>query len=152
MAKTYAPNTGTKLVNRVFLAMTRLGVGASYRRVLSVRGRRTGILRSTPVDAIRVGDDRWLVAGYGPASWVSNVRTAGEVTLSRGGRSDASRAVEASPSEAVPVLREYMREVRVTRPYFDATPDATDAEIEAELPRHAVFRLVPFPRAEVEAG
>jgi hypothetical protein len=32
----------------------------------------------------------------------------------------------------------------VTRPYFDATPDSSDAAIAAELPRHAVFRLIPL--------
>ncbi len=36
-----------------------------------------------------------------------------------------------------------MTEVRVTRPYFDAAPDSPDGAIEAELPRHAVFRLIP---------
>jgi hypothetical protein len=36
-----------------------------------------------------------------------------------------------------------MREIRVTRPYFDASPDSADEDVAAELPRHAVFRLVP---------
>jgi hypothetical protein len=36
-----------------------------------------------------------------------------------------------------------MSTVRVTRSYFDARPDSPDAYVEAELPRHAVFRLVP---------
>ena len=139
-------------MDRVFRAMTRLGIGGSYRSVLSVRGRRSGVVRSTPLGAIVSGEDRWLVAAYGEVSWVRNVQAAGEASLSRGGRTEAFRGIEASPSEAVPVLREYIQRIRVARPYFDAMPDSWDAELEAELPRHAVFRLVALTPAEAGAG
>jgi hypothetical protein len=85
----------------------------------------------------------FVVAGYGPASWVANARAAGEVTLSRGGRSERFEVEEAAPAAAVPVLRRYITEIRVTRPYFDAGASSTDEEVAAELSRHAVFRLVP---------
>ena len=143
MAKTYTQNLGTRLVNWVFRTMTRRGWGAAYRQILTVPGRKTGRLYSTPVDVMEVGGDRWLVAAYGPVNWVSNARAAGEVTLSRGGKTDKYRITEASPVEAVPVLRKYLAEVRVVRPYFDAAPDAPDEALEAELPRHPVFQLVP---------
>jgi deazaflavin-dependent oxidoreductase (nitroreductase family) len=125
----------------VFRALTRLGLGASYRHILTVPGRNTGRLYSTPVDVIELDGQRWLVAGYGPASWVANVRAAGEVTLSRGGHSERLDAEEAAPAAAVPVLRKYIREIRVTRAYFDAGPESPDEVVAAELPRHAVFRL-----------
>jgi hypothetical protein len=95
------------------------------------------------VDVIEAGGQRWLVAGYGPANWVLNTRAAGEVTLSRGGRSETYKVEEAAAEDAVPVLRKYIAEIRVTRPYFDATPNASDEAVAAELPRHAVFRLIP---------
>jgi hypothetical protein len=79
---------------------------------------------------------RWLVAGYGPANWVENARAAGQVTLSRGGRTELLAVQDATPGESVPVLRKYMREVRVTRRYFDALPDDHDDVIAAERPRH----------------
>src|SRR6516165_10000064 len=142
MARTYAVGTSTRIVNRIFHLMTQVGLGASYRHILTVRGRRSGQLRSTPVDVMSHEGSRWLVAGYGPANWVANARAAGEVTLSRGGRSESLMVQDASPSEAVPVLRKYMREVRVTRRYFDAHPDDPDDAIAAELPRHPVLKLV----------
>jgi hypothetical protein len=95
---------------------------------------------------MEVGGDRWLVAGYGPANWVRNARAAGEVTLRRGRRMERYRIAETSPAQAVPVLRKYIAEVRVTRPYFDAGPDAPAEALEAELPRHPVLRLVPRAR------
>jgi deazaflavin-dependent oxidoreductase (nitroreductase family) len=143
MAKTYRLNLGARLINAVFRLMTRLGVGASYRHILTVPGRKTGRLYSTPVDAINVAGDRWLVAGYGPASWVRNARAAGEVTLSRGGTSTRFGIEEATAQTATPVLRAYISEIKVTRSYFDADADSSDDLIAAELKRHAVFRLVP---------
>src|SRR6516165_9611763 len=108
MAKTYRLNFGARLINSVFRLMTHLGLGASYRHILTVRGRKTGRLYSTPVDVIEVAGDRWLVAGYGPVSWVRNARASGEVTLSRGGRSEKFGVVEADARTAIPVLRAYI--------------------------------------------
>jgi deazaflavin-dependent oxidoreductase (nitroreductase family) len=144
MAKTYRLGVGARLINRLFGTLTRLGGGASYRHILTVAGRKTGRPYSTPVDVMEAGGHRWLVAGYGPVSWVRNARAAGEVTLTRGGRSERFQVREAGPEEAVPVLRRYMREIRVTRPYFDASPDSPDDVVAAELTRHAVFRLLPL--------
>jgi len=143
MAKTYRRHLGTRLINWWFRTLTKLGIGASYRHILTVRGRKTGRLHSTPVDVIEVGEDRWLVAGYGPANWVLNTRASGEITLSRAGRSETYKVEEAGAEEAIPVLRKYIAEIRVTRPYFDATPSSSDEALAAELSRHAVFRLMP---------
>lgn len=143
MARIYHLGVGSRLINRVFTVLTRLGLGASYRHLLTVRGRKSGRVYSTPVDVMAVGGARWLVAGYGVVNWVHNVRASGTATLSRGGESGAYRVVEATPEDAVPVLREYLRRVRVTAPYFDVTPDSSDEAVAAEVARHPVFRLVP---------
>lgn len=143
MARTYRLNLGTRLVNWIFASMTRAGVGAPYRHILTLRGRRTGRLHSTPVDVIEAAGHRWLVAGYGLSGWALNARAAGEVTLRRGRRSRRYTVAEPRPPDAVPVLRKYMAQIRVTRPYFDAAPDSPDHAINAELPRHPVFELTP---------
>jgi deazaflavin-dependent oxidoreductase (nitroreductase family) len=145
MARTYRRTPATRLINWWFRTLTRLGLGASYRHILTVRGRRSGRPYSTPVDVIETNGGRWLVAGYGPASWVQNARASGEVTLSRGGQTEAFGVEAAAAPEAISVLRTYMAEIRVTRAYFDAVPDSTDEAVAAELPRHAVFRLLPPP-------
>jgi deazaflavin-dependent oxidoreductase (nitroreductase family) len=140
MPKTYRVN---RPINWVFRTLTRLGLGASYRHILTVRGRKTGREYSTPVDVMQVGGQRWLVAGYGPVNWTKNVRASSAATLSRGGRSKRYRAEEAGPPQALPVLRTYMAEVPVTRPYFHAGPDSPDEVVAAEIARHPVFRLTP---------
>jgi deazaflavin-dependent oxidoreductase (nitroreductase family) len=145
MAKIYRRHLATRLINWWFRMLTKLGLAASYRHILTVRGRKTGRPHSTPVDVISVGGERWLVAGYGPANWVLNTRAAGEVTLSRGGRSETCRVEEAGAEDAIPVLRRYIAEIRVTRAYFDAGPSSSDEAVAAELGRHAVFRLIRAP-------
>jgi deazaflavin-dependent oxidoreductase (nitroreductase family) len=145
MAKIYRQNSATRVTNWVFTTLTRLGMGASYRHLLTVRGRKTGQLRTTPVDVMETGGQRWPVAGYGPANWVQNARAAGEVTLSRGAHQRRYAIAEPAPGEAVPVLRKYMSDIRVTRSYFDATPASPDSQIKAELARHPVLRLISRP-------
>lgn len=145
MAKTYRAGTGTRFVNLVFRVMTRLGLGKSYRHVLTVRGRKTGEPRSTPVDVMRDGDRRWLVAAYGVTNWVRNARAAGEVQIARGRYRETLRVAELAPEDSVPVLRRYLREVPITRAYFDVTLDSPDERFAAEAPRHPVFELIPGP-------
>jgi deazaflavin-dependent oxidoreductase (nitroreductase family) len=120
MAKTYRRHLVTRLINRWFRTLTKLGLGASYRQILKVSGRKTGQLHST-LDVLEVGGQRWLVAGYGPANWVLNTRAHGQVTLSRGRHSETYKVEEVGAEDAIPVLRKYIAKIRVTRAYFDAT-------------------------------
>ena len=65
---------------------------------------------------------------------VRQARAAGVVTLERGRHAERFEVHEADSAEAIPVLRQYMVQVPVTRPSFDAAPDASDDQIAAELP------------------
>jgi hypothetical protein len=66
---------------------------------------------------------------------------AGRVELRRGRRRERLIVVELEPDAAVPVLREYYRQGRVTRPFFGVSLESSDAEWLAEAPRHPVFLL-----------
>jgi deazaflavin-dependent oxidoreductase (nitroreductase family) len=152
MAKTYRRHLGTRLINWWLRSLTKLGLGASYRQILTVPGRKTGRPHSTPVDVIEVDGDRWLVAGYGPANWVLNTRAHGEVMLSRGGHSQTYKVEEVEADDAIPVLRKYIAQIRFTRPYFDASANSSDEAVAAELSRHPVFRLIPATLNRHEGG
>ncbi len=142
MAKEYKMNAGQRLANAVMRLMTEHGLGADYRHMLCVRGRATGVLRSTPVDVMEIDGISWLVAPYGEVNWVRNIRAAGgHATLSRGKRTVDLLAEEVTPADAVGVIRTYLRSVPVTRAYWDVTADATDAQIAADGVHHPVFRL-----------
>lgn len=152
MAKSYDLSPATRAINAVFAAMTRAGLGKRYRHILTVRGRKSGQLHSTPVDVMTDGDRRWLVAGYGVVNWVRNIRVAGEATLRRGREQELVRATELDAATSIPILRRYLAEVPVTRPYFDMTTDAPDEIVLAEVPRHPVFEITPVPRPSMDGA
>ena len=130
-------------LNTLVRPLARLGLTGPRTHLLTVPGRSTGRLWSTPVSIVRDGDDRWLVAPYGDRNWVKNARAAGWVELRRGRRRERLAVAELSPSAAVRVLRRYYELGRVTRPFFDVDLSSQDEEWLAEAPRHPVFRLVP---------
>jgi len=141
MAATYRLGLGRRAGNRVVRLLLRLGLMPGPTYLLTVPGRRTGRPMSTPVTLVEEGETRWLVAPYGDVGWVRNTRAAGQITLSRGTRSETLPIRELSPAEAAPVLQRYVTRVPITRPYFDAKPDSPLAAFEAEASRHPVFRL-----------
>jgi hypothetical protein len=142
MAKTYQMNAFTRFGNSMSAAMIKLGLGPAGLHLLRIRGRKTGLLRTTPVNLIEYQGRRWLVAPYGEVAWVRNAREAGQAELLRGRTAERIQLREATAGEAVPVLRSYLRQLKfVVGPYFDVTPSSPDAAFMAEAPRHPVFLL-----------
>jgi hypothetical protein len=68
-------------------------------------------------------------------------RSAGEVSLSRGGKTEILTIHELSPQESAPILKEYVTRESIVRPYFDAQPESGLDAFAAEAPRHPVFLL-----------
>jgi deazaflavin-dependent oxidoreductase (nitroreductase family) len=130
-------------LNALVRPLARLGLAGTRTYLLTVPGRVTGKRWSTPVSIVRMGDERWLVAPYGDRNWVLNARAAGWVELERGRRRERLTVEELPADAAVPVLREYYRRGRVTRPFFDVSLDSPDDDWLAEAPRHPVFALRP---------
>ncbi len=145
MAARYRLGFGRRAGNAVVRALLAFGLGPRSTYLLSVAGRRSGTLRSTPVTLVEEGGRRWLVAPYGDVAWVRNLRAAGRATLSRGGRTEtvATRAI--GPEEAAPVLKWYVTRVPITRPYFDVGPGSDLDAFRAEAPRHPVFAILGPP-------
>ncbi len=141
MAATYRLGLGRRAANRLVRLLLHLGLMPGPTYLLTVPGRRTGRPMSTPITLVEDGGERWLVAPYGDVGWVRNARAAGQVTLSRGGRSETLPIRELSPADAAPVLQRYVTRVPITRPYFDARPDSPLTAFETESPRHPVFVL-----------
>ena len=128
-------------LNAFVRPLARLGLAGRSTFVLTVPGRKSGRLWSTPVSIVRDGDERWLIAPYGERNWVKNARAAGWVELQRGRRRERLAVEEVEAEQAVPVLREYYRRFRVTRPFFDVTLESSDEDWLAEARRHPAFRL-----------
>ena len=81
-ARQNRPGRGRHVEITIMSAFVRAGlVPRSY--LLTTKGRKTGRPRTIPVVPVEQDGRRWLVAPYGPVSWVPIARAAGQVTLSR---------------------------------------------------------------------
>jgi deazaflavin-dependent oxidoreductase (nitroreductase family) len=141
MAREYKPGGFMGLLNGVMKTMLRRGLGPPGVLLLSVKGRRSGRVYETPVSPVTRDSVTYIVSPYGERGWTKNVRVTGELTLGKGKKRPTYRATEVTPTEAVPVLRQYWQEASVTRPYFDVTPASADEAWAAEAGKHPVFRL-----------
>jgi len=142
VAARYQRGLARRGVNGLVRLLLRLGTGPAGTYLLTVAGRRSGALRSTPVTLVEEGKRRWLVAPYGEVAWVRNLRAAGRASLSRGGRAEEIAVREVGVEEAAPVLKIYITRVPITRPFFDVGPESDLDAFRAEAPRHPVFAIV----------
>ena len=141
MAASFEQTRLRRLGNAFISPLARLGLAGQRTHVLTVPGRNTGRPRSTPVQLIVLDGQRWLVAPYGEVDWVKNARAVGAVELTRARKTERVRVDEVGPEEAAPVLRAYLRETSIVKPYFDATADSPVEAFAAEASHHSVFRV-----------
>jgi deazaflavin-dependent oxidoreductase (nitroreductase family) len=139
MARAYHLGFWRRLVNLIIRALLRLGVSPPHTYLLTVHGRKSGRSHSTPATLLEENGNRWLVAPYGEVGWIKNVRAAGRATLTRNRKCETVSIAELSPLDAAPVLKKYISQYPITRPFFDVTPQSSIEDFVAEAPRHPCF-------------
>ncbi|OBF15352.1 DUF385 domain-containing protein [Mycobacterium kubicae] len=135
-----------KPMNKVMMAVQKLGIPTGPAMVLTVPGRKSGRLRSTPMTPFTYDGGLYVVAGYPGADWAANARAAGVGTLSRGRRSKRVRIVELSAAQARPVLRVFPVKVPVGVAFAKRSGmvrHGSPEEFEALAGQLAVFRFDP---------
>ena len=152
MSRHYHLPRWLKPANRIIVALQRVfGLSIGTMHVLTVPGRKSGKLRSTPVSLMRHGKERYVVGGIPGADWVKNVRASGWGILSYRRKSERIRLVELPVEEGAPILREFPRlvphGVQFFRSMYPLPGDSTllpDA-FEKLAPVCPVFRIEPTP-------
>ena len=148
MSERIRPPWWLKYVNKVMIALQRRGVtfGGEGPVILTVPGRKTGKLRSTPVTPMTVDGHRYIVGGLPGADWVANAREATEATLRHGRQIEDIQLIEMPVEQARPLLRAFPVEVPTGVGFMKNAglvsgphPD----EFEALAGRCAVFRIDP---------
>ncbi|MCX2970090.1 MULTISPECIES: nitroreductase family deazaflavin-dependent oxidoreductase [Streptomyces] len=136
-----------RLLNPSVAWLTRRGISVWGSRVLAVRGRKTGTWRTTPVNPLTVGGQRYLVAPRGHVQWTHNMRAAGGGELRLGGQTERFTAVEVPDEEKPELLRAYLRrwKAEVGAFFGGVGPDATDDALRAIAANHPVFRITLRP-------
>ena len=77
-----------------------MGIPLGPNTLITVRGRKTGAMRTTAVAVLEKHGRRWVVGTFGDVNWVRNLRAAREAVVSSHGRRETVRARELNPAEA----------------------------------------------------
>lgn len=140
MSKKYELNRSQKLGNRFVAFQAKRGKGPAWK--LTTTGRKSGERRSVMVSPITVDGTEYLVAPYGPVSWVLNLRAADRATLARGSTTSRVKAVEVHGEEAGMALTKYYHEyTKYVADYFDLAANPTIVDFTRVAHLHPVFRI-----------
>ena len=109
MATQLRPPRGINVFNAIAKPLLAAGVPMAFNGLLTVRGRTTGVPRTTALAIIEVDGRRWVWSPWGDVHWVRNLRAAGRATITVRRRKQAIRAVELQPTERVAFFRDTLR-------------------------------------------
>ena len=76
--------------------------------LLTIRGRKTGVPRTTPVAIIELDGRRWIWSPWGEVHWVRNLRAAGRATITARGRVEAVVATELDAAQRAGFFRDVL--------------------------------------------
>jgi deazaflavin-dependent oxidoreductase (nitroreductase family) len=139
----HRPGPFSKAFNRMVGGLNRLGWGIAGSQTLAVRGRKSGEMRTNPVNPFEIDGTTYLLSPRGTTQWVRNLRAAGgEGELRQGRRVRRFRATELPDSEKLPPLRLYMDKwAWEVKGFLGIDADAPDEELRRIAPDHPVFRV-----------
>ena len=138
------------IARRILNAGPLLGPNA----LITIRGRKSGLPRTTPVALVEIEGRRWVIGTFGETHWVQNLRAAGEATLSVGSRRDEVKATELCGEVRVAFFRDvlapYARRIRIG-PALLAILGAADIvkDPAGAAAKRPVFELLPAQREEI---
>jgi len=84
------------------------GVPLGPNGLITIRGRKSGMPRTTPVAIIQLSGRRWVWAPWGEVNWVRNLRAAGRATITLRRRSEEVRATELDETQRVAFFRDVL--------------------------------------------
>ncbi|HKB34073.1 MAG TPA: nitroreductase family deazaflavin-dependent oxidoreductase [Candidatus Dormibacteraeota bacterium] len=92
------------------LARRMLGAGLPMgpNALITIRGRKSGEPRTTPIALIEIEGRRWVSSPFGDVNWVRNLRASGEAALTIGRKQQSVTAIELSQEERLVFFRDLM--------------------------------------------
>jgi deazaflavin-dependent oxidoreductase (nitroreductase family) len=131
-------------LNKTVGQLAKLGISLMGSRLLSVRGRKTGEWRSTPVNVLTVDGRRYLLAPRGHTQWVRNIRVTPEAQLRVGRRIETVRAEELADADKPEIIRAYLKKWAWEVGAFfgdDVKADSPTSQLLHVAPGFPVFEL-----------
>lgn len=104
-------------------------VPLGFNGLITIRGRKSGLARTTPVAIIDVSGRRWVWAPWGEVHWVRNLRSAGRATITVRGQKEDVRATELDQTQRLGFFRDVLGPLARSIPFgawFIRTVDGVD--------------------------
>jgi deazaflavin-dependent oxidoreductase (nitroreductase family) len=138
-----------RLFSPILKALLAARVPLGYNRLVTIRGRKTGLARTTAIAVLEASGRRWVWAPWGEVNWVRNLRAAGRATINVRGRNEEVTATELDLDQRVGFFRD------VLAPFARGIPfgfwlvrivDGVDLNHPVEVAQdRRVFELHPAP-------
>jgi deazaflavin-dependent oxidoreductase (nitroreductase family) len=137
------------LFNPIAKALLGAGVPMGFNGLITIRGRTSGLPRTTPIAIIEQSGRRWIWSPWGEVHWVRNLRAAGRATITVRGRSEEIRATELDPAERLGFFRDVLAPLARGIPFgvtFIRIADQVDVMRPDDAAKgRVVFELHPNP-------
>ncbi|TMC40403.1 MAG: nitroreductase family deazaflavin-dependent oxidoreductase [Chloroflexi bacterium] len=93
VTKSQAPSF-VRVFNPIARRLLHVGPLLGPNALITIRGRKSGLARTTPIALVEIDGKRWVIGTFGEVNWVRNLRASGAATLSVGNRRDEVLASE----------------------------------------------------------
>lgn len=97
-----------QVFNPIAQRMLGMGIPLGPNALITIRGRKSGLDRTTPVALVEIDGKRWVIGTFGETQWVRNLRAAGEATLTVGRRREEVGAMELSRESGAAFFRDVL--------------------------------------------
>ena len=147
MTQQLRPPRGINVLNAIARPLLAAGLPMGFNGLVTIRGRKSGEPRTTPVAIIESGDRRWVWAPWGEVNWVRNLRAAGRATIEVRRQTEDVTATELDPAQRLEFFRDVLRPLAKGMPggmWFIRTVDGVDLDCPQEAAENRpVFELHP---------
>lgn len=130
------------------MALLRAGVPLGVNGLITIRGRKSGLPRTTPLAIVEASGRRWVWAPWGEVNWVRNLRSAGRAAITVRRQTEEVTAIELNAEQRIGFFRDVLGPIARRIPFgvqFIRIADGVDInEPEAAANGRRVFELRPI--------
>ena len=136
------------LFSPILESLMSAGVPLGPNGLITIRGRTSGLPRTTGVAILEISGRRWIWCPWGEVHWVRNLRAAGRAKLTVRGRKEEITATELSAAERIAFFRDVLGPFARSRPggvWFIRAIDGVDVNDPVKAAEgRPVFELHPL--------
>jgi len=140
-----------RFFGRFLKLLLQAGIPLGPNRLVTIRGRRSGRPRVTPLAVIHVDGQRWVWAPWGEVQWVRNLRAQGSATVDDRGRTLHVAARELDAAQRVGFFRDVLAPLARRVPFGRLFIRAVDG-VDVRHPEAAARDRVVFELNTVRVG